>query len=176
MEIYSFFFFFFSSRRRHTRYISVTGVQTCALPISAGHALGENADSQLALKAWGKARKTLKRLNVPIEGIIIHHDRGGVYTGHRWLYQVVIKDKVRVSYSTNGAKGNVQMESFFGRLKKENRLLFFEQKDFKSLEKIVANRIRYYNQYRKHSSLDNKSPLKYLKEKKQLADHDVSED
>ena len=29
------FFFFFSSRRRHTRYISVTGVQTCALPISS---------------------------------------------------------------------------------------------------------------------------------------------
>src|ERR1044072_9256182 len=27
------FFFCFSSRRRHTRYISVTGVQTCALPI-----------------------------------------------------------------------------------------------------------------------------------------------
>ena len=27
--------FFFSSRRRHTRYISVTGVQTCALPIYA---------------------------------------------------------------------------------------------------------------------------------------------
>src|SRR5213592_2254149 len=25
--------FFFSSRRRHTRYRSVTGVQTCALPI-----------------------------------------------------------------------------------------------------------------------------------------------
>ena len=30
------FFFFFSSRRRHTRYISVTGVQTCALPIYMG--------------------------------------------------------------------------------------------------------------------------------------------
>ena len=28
--------FFFSSRRRHTRYISVTGVQTCALPICHG--------------------------------------------------------------------------------------------------------------------------------------------
>ena len=27
------YWFFFSSRRRHTRYISVTGVQTCALPI-----------------------------------------------------------------------------------------------------------------------------------------------
>ena len=31
------FIFFFSSRRRHTRYISVTGVQTCALPISPGN-------------------------------------------------------------------------------------------------------------------------------------------
>src|SRR5213593_4725906 len=26
--------FFFSSRRRHTRWLAVTGVQTCALPIS----------------------------------------------------------------------------------------------------------------------------------------------
>src|SRR3546814_1255248 len=29
-------FFFFSSRRRHTRCALVTGVQTCALPISVG--------------------------------------------------------------------------------------------------------------------------------------------
>src|SRR3546814_7456265 len=31
---YCCFFFFFSSRRRHTRCALVTGVQTCALPIS----------------------------------------------------------------------------------------------------------------------------------------------
>src|SRR6188508_3556801 len=31
-----FMFFFFSSRRRHTRWLNVTGVQTCALPIYAG--------------------------------------------------------------------------------------------------------------------------------------------
>src|SRR3546814_8486152 len=31
-----FFLFFFSSRRRHTRCALVTGVQTCALPISPG--------------------------------------------------------------------------------------------------------------------------------------------
>src|SRR3546814_6024636 len=31
---YFWFFFFFSSRRRHTRCALVTGVQTCALPIS----------------------------------------------------------------------------------------------------------------------------------------------
>src|SRR3546814_14857472 len=33
--LYSIFFFFFSSRRRHTRCALVTGVQTCALPISS---------------------------------------------------------------------------------------------------------------------------------------------
>src|SRR3546814_6841029 len=31
------YFFFFASRRRHTRCALVTGVQTCALPISGGH-------------------------------------------------------------------------------------------------------------------------------------------
>src|SRR3546814_1444817 len=30
-----YFYFFFSIRRRHTRFALVTGVQTCALPISA---------------------------------------------------------------------------------------------------------------------------------------------
>src|SRR3546814_6839632 len=37
-----FFFFFFSSRRRHTRCALVTGVQTCALPISQGTVFGKN--------------------------------------------------------------------------------------------------------------------------------------
>ena len=34
VDIFDVFFFFFSSRRRHTRLLTVTGVQTCALPIS----------------------------------------------------------------------------------------------------------------------------------------------
>src|SRR3546814_4141857 len=42
--------FFFSSRRRHTRCALVTGVQTCALPISLG-AVG-------ARKATGRSRHT----------------------------------------------------------------------------------------------------------------------
>src|SRR3546814_6098071 len=36
------YFFFFSSRRRHTRFALVTGVQTCALPISGG--VGRDAE------------------------------------------------------------------------------------------------------------------------------------
>src|SRR3546814_13965341 len=38
---YVFFFFFFSSRRRHTICALVTGVQTCALPISLAAEEGE---------------------------------------------------------------------------------------------------------------------------------------
>src|SRR3546814_8266061 len=34
ISFFGLFFFFFSSRRRHTRCALVTGVQTCALPIS----------------------------------------------------------------------------------------------------------------------------------------------
>src|SRR3546814_15894350 len=36
--------FFFSSRRRHTRCALVTGVQTCALPISAGRVRLQHVD------------------------------------------------------------------------------------------------------------------------------------
>src|SRR3546814_8867096 len=38
-----FFGFFFSSRRRHTRCALVTGVQTCALPISSADCCGGSA-------------------------------------------------------------------------------------------------------------------------------------
>src|SRR3546814_7851956 len=40
MCILSALLFFFSSRRRHTRCALVTGVQTCALPISRGAGVG----------------------------------------------------------------------------------------------------------------------------------------
>src|SRR3546814_9411787 len=44
------FFFFFSSRRRHTRCALVTGVQTCALPISDSHTPMVNG---LGVLGWG---------------------------------------------------------------------------------------------------------------------------
>jgi putative transposase len=133
--------------------------------LAVGHALGESADTELALKAWRKARITLRRYKQRLRGVIIHHDQDSVYTGHGWLHEVVVKDNVRVSYSENGAKGNVHMESFNGKFKTENHMLFWEQEDFESVEKVVKTRIRYYNQIHRHSALGNKSPIKYLKEK-----------
>src|SRR3546814_5842579 len=46
VSVYSiyFLFFFFSSRRRHTRCALVTGVQTCALPISLLRVIAQRVD------------------------------------------------------------------------------------------------------------------------------------
>src|SRR3546814_3397549 len=55
------FFFFFSSRRRHTRCALVTGVQTCALPISACEVVAGPGDrvagDELRLAAAGSRRQ-----------------------------------------------------------------------------------------------------------------------
>src|SRR5881409_1587308 len=50
------FFFFFSSRRRHTRCETVTGVQTCALPIFC----------------WNTTRHLEAYLAVPCMGAVLH--------------------------------------------------------------------------------------------------------
>src|SRR3546814_9914948 len=43
--------FFFASRRRHTRCALVTGVQTCALPISLAHGPDETPQPSHGLRA-----------------------------------------------------------------------------------------------------------------------------
>src|SRR3546814_7595728 len=47
--------FFFSSRRRHTRCALVTGVQTCALPISGADSLV--AGGAVSVSVWANAAK-----------------------------------------------------------------------------------------------------------------------
>src|SRR3546814_1495576 len=44
--------FFFASRRRHTRGALVTGVQTCALPISGSFATSIPADRPIGTCFW----------------------------------------------------------------------------------------------------------------------------
>src|SRR3546814_3090796 len=65
-----FFFFFFSSRRRHTRCALVTGVQTCALPISLltrwrvfdrGNSLCAPFFSSRTTRSWMRGRRSEER-------------------------------------------------------------------------------------------------------------------
>lgn len=54
------------------------------------------------------------------------------------------------------------MESFFGRFKQENRSLLLDAQNLTQLCAVVAERIRYYNRKRRHSTLDNRSPVAFL--------------
>src|SRR3546814_2749088 len=72
-------FFFFSSRRRHTRCALVTGVQTCALPISPRAAL-----CVLAPRTGGARMKAIACLM--FHSLIISHNIHYAQTRnfHRW--------------------------------------------------------------------------------------------
>src|SRR3546814_1025081 len=50
------YFFFFSSRRRHTRCALVTGVQTCALPISNSFRAGQRGAERGGSRRPGVSR------------------------------------------------------------------------------------------------------------------------
>jgi hypothetical protein len=91
-----------------------------------GWAVGESADTILALQAWERAKETFQWLDIPCAGMIMHHDRDSVYTGYEWTSQLLLKDGLRVSYALRGAKDNPEMESFHGRFKTEGHSLFLE--------------------------------------------------
>src|SRR3546814_20952075 len=65
-------FFFFSSRRRHTRCALVTGVRTCALPISAGARLGGVARLQDRPEALEPRRPPLPRARIHQAAVELH--------------------------------------------------------------------------------------------------------
>jgi len=77
---------------------------------------------------------------------------------------VRVKDGVRISYSLNGARGNTCMESFNSHFKKENSSIFWEKRDLLGVVEAVESRMYYYNDIRRHASLNNISPRNYLKE------------
>src|SRR3546814_9719710 len=80
--------FFFSSRRRHTRCALVTGVQTCALPISAGreardYLAGRGLDPQtvkafrlgFAPRQRGVLAKALRARGITVDQLIRSEER-----------------------------------------------------------------------------------------------------
>jgi putative transposase len=128
-----------------------------------GYAVGRRSTT-LALRAWAHARRCLRRLGVPVEGLIIHHDRDSVYTSDAWVRRHLIEDKTRLSYALRGARDNSEMESFNGRFKTENGELFAEAETVEQLLMLVRRRLAYYNRERRHSSLGNRTPWSVVQE------------
>lgn len=129
----------------------------------AGYALDKLKDTDTALKAIKRATGMLKELGHSFKDKIIHHDQDPVYTGYSWMRQILVDLKASISYSERGAKGNTFMESFNSRIKREGRDLFLEAENIWELKRVVRERIEYYNQERRHSTLGQIAPLTYLK-------------
>jgi putative transposase len=128
-----------------------------------GWAVGEQANTELALQAWQRAKQTFRKYGIAWEGMIIHHDQDTVYTSYAWTGQLLLKDKAQLSYALEGAKDNPEMESFNSRFKAEGASLFLDAADLAQLEQVVAQQMIYHNTKRRHSSLGYLSPLAYLK-------------
>jgi len=95
--------------------------------------------------------------------VIVHHDQDGVYWGYGRLYELAVREKVLVSISETRAEGNVHMKPLNSRFLTENQLLFWEQEDLASLKKVEGRQIGYYNHVRRHSTFQNKSPIRNTK-------------
>ena len=129
-----------------------------------GWAVGESADTTLALRAWERAREALRRLGVPYAGMIMHHDQDPVYISYRWTSQLLLKDHLQVSYALRGAKDNTEMESFNGHSKPHNHSLFLGARSLTELITVVDERMRHYNTRRRHSSVGYVPPLTYIEQ------------
>ena len=127
-----------------------------------GWAVGEHADTPLALQAWEKAKATFQKLSIAHAGMIMHHDRDPVFTGYAWTAQFILKDMLRLSYALRGAKDNPEMESFNSRFKAEGHSLFLNARTLADLIAVVDQRMAYYNTERRHSSIGYVPPLTYV--------------
>jgi len=95
----------------------------------------------------------MRSFDLDLRGRIIHHDQDSVYTSYRWLRTILLEDGLRVSYSENGAKGNLWIESLWRRTKTEVGSRIGEASSLPRLRDILDERFQYYNQERRHSSI-----------------------
>lgn len=134
-----------------------------ASKVAFGWAVGESGNRALALTAWKRARETLHQLGQVPNGIVMHHDQDPVYTSYAWTGRLLLRDRLRLSYTLDGAKGNSEMEAFISRFKNENRSLLLDAPTIEVLKQVVNVRMHYYNEVRRHSVLENEPPWKFLK-------------
>lgn len=127
-----------------------------------GWAVGERAVTELALAAWGQVTTSVPAYGVSLEGFVVHHDQDPVFTSYGWTSQLLLKDRVRISYALHGARDNPEMEGFNSRFKSENRSLLLDAHSLDQLQRVVAERMAYHNNERRHSSLGNKAPATYV--------------
>lgn len=138
-------------------YLDAVGKRIC------GYALGTEQTTALALIAYRKAKQYLNRKGVSLGTAYVHQDQGTQFTSYEYV-GTLANDGITLSYSRKGTpQDNPEMESFFGRLKDEWKMVFAEANSFGELQRLVAKALRYYNTSRIHSKLNGMSPNEFLK-------------
>jgi putative transposase len=127
-------------------------------------ALEETMKSELVIKALNAATYMRK----PAKGLIHHSDLGGQFTS-RALYKTAKKHGIILSHGKTGVSyDNAAMESFFHTLKTE--LVYFRK--YQTLEEAKLDIFNYiytfYNQKRRHSTLQYKTPNQWEQNFKQM--------
>lgn len=109
------------------------------------------------------AKKKIKKLiwQLP-KKMIWHQDQGSQYTSYS--YVDAIAQVGIISFSTKGTPtDNPGQESFFGRFKDEWADDMQELQTQEELKKFIKNKIRYYNNKRRHTSIDYIAPKTFTK-------------
>jgi transposase InsO family protein len=127
-----------------------------------GWAVGERAVTSLALEAWEQAKHSLRARRMDVSAVTIHHDQDPVFTSYAWTARLLLKDQAHVSYALGGAQDNTEMEAFNSRFKTENRSLLLDAQSLTELKQLVAKRMVYYNNVRRHSSIGYRAPSQYI--------------
>ncbi|MGH2536184.1 MAG: transposase [Candidatus Promineifilaceae bacterium] len=140
-----------------------------------GWAVGRSANRPLALLAWRRAREVLGAWGVDVTNLIIHHDQDAVYTSYDWTGQLLLRDRLHLSYTLDGARDNPEVEAFFSRFKNENRSLLLDAATIEALVQVVTERMSYYNKVRRHSKLGYLPPWTYLERWRQAASEETSD-
>jgi putative transposase len=129
---------------------------------AGGWAVGDGRSRSVAFRALDDLRKNISLLGQRLWGVVIHHDKDSVYTSYRWLEELLLKDRARVSYAQRGARDNPWIESFWGRFATENGELILEAETEEEVKEIVAKQLEYYNRKRRHSGLDYRRPYEVV--------------
>ena len=128
--------------------------------------VGWSMDTKMGSSLVGKAFLMATESRDPLSGFICHSDRGVQYASDE--YQKLLKKKGAIcSMSRKGnCYDNSVVERFFRSLKHEH-VLYKNYKNPKEAMQDVGDYIFFYNNERKHSALEYKTPEEF--EKKDLA-------
>lgn len=130
--------------------------------LAVSWAVGSSRNRSLALEAWQQTKKTYEEFSEELFGTVVHHDQDSVFTSFAWPRAVILESGCVMSFSENGAKENPWIESFWGRMKSRCLSRLIEATTMRELKEVVDEEMSYYNCKRRHSSLGNISPMKYL--------------